>query len=62
MRVEVICRAADLAAAHGPDVEEALRLWDAAGGPVGGGNAQAWLSGAFLFSRHHRISTEPIVG
>jgi hypothetical protein len=31
MRAEVICRAADLAASQGPDVNEALRLWDLAG-------------------------------
>jgi hypothetical protein len=56
MNAEVLCRAADLAATHGPDIEEALRLWDDAGASRGGVHAQAWLSVAFLFSRHHRTA------
>lgn len=50
-----MARAADLAASHGPDVDEAIRLWTAAGGANGDRSAQAWLSVAFMFSRHHRI-------
>lgn len=62
MRAEVVCRAADLAANHGADVDDALRLWDVAGGADGDRAAQAWLSVAFLFSRHHRYLDEPISG
>lgn len=39
MRAEVIARAADLAASHGPDIDEAIRLWSTAGGIEGGRNA-----------------------
>lgn len=56
MRAEVVARAADLAASHGPDIDEAIRLWSTAGGIEGGRNAQAWLSVAFMFARHHRIT------
>jgi hypothetical protein len=55
MRAEVMARAADLAVAHGADVDEAIRLWSATGGVEGGRNAQAWLSVAFMFARHHRL-------
>jgi hypothetical protein len=55
VRAEILIRAADLAASCGPDVDEAIRLWSAAGGIDGGRNAQAWLSVAFLFGRHHRL-------
>lgn len=55
MRAEVVAKAADLAASHGADVDEAICLWSAAGGWDGGDNAQAWLSVAFLFGRHHRL-------
>jgi hypothetical protein len=62
VKAEVARRAADLAVTHGPDIEEALRLWDASGGADGGRNAQAWLSVAFLFGRHQRFATAGMFG
>lgn len=59
MRAEIISRAADLAVTHGTDVEAALGLWQAAGAFEGGRNAQAWLSVAFLYSRHNRFAEAP---
>jgi hypothetical protein len=55
MSAEIVRHAADLAMTHGPDIDEALRLWNASGGADGGGNAQVWLSVAFMFGRHHRF-------
>ena len=52
--VEDVVRCADLIECeHGPDIEEALRRWQAAGGHEERA-ARPWLSVAFLFSRRRR--------
>ena len=62
MRIEVVCRAADLAVTHGADIDEALRLWDIAGGAEGGRSAQTWLSVAFVFARQRRLHINGFLG
>ncbi|NIJ33602.1 hypothetical protein [Sphingomonas oligoaromativorans] len=57
MRNEVIERAAEIEAAMGrPDIDEALKRWQAAGGAVGGRSAAPWVSVAFLFGRRLRLA------
>ena len=51
----VMERAAEVADQFGVDVEEALARWEQAGCGVGGDDAGAWLSVAFLFSRQIRV-------
>lgn len=56
MKTIVFERAAELAADAGPSVDHALDLFERAGGCSGGHVAQVWLSVAFLFARHARVT------
>ena len=58
LRMVVIERAAELADQFGTSVDEALDRWEAAGAQVGGEDAGAWLSVAFMFARQNRSSID----
>lgn len=53
---EVVRRAAEIEKEYGPDIDEALSRWQAAGAEAGGRDSGRWVSVAFLFSRRLRES------